>query len=136
MMKKNSSLKDELRRMAAKSQKALQTAKNNLRDGDYESACSKAYYSVFHIMQAALLTKGLSYSKHSGVISGFSLHFVKAGIFPKDFSRRIRQLMQDREIGDYSYFLTIAKDKAEEDIHSAEEIIEQVMLYLRRIEPK
>lgn len=118
--------------MIKKSDKALNTARSNFNIGDYEAVSSKAYYAVFHIMQAALLTKGLSFSKHSGVIGGFSKEFIKSGVFPKEFSKKIRSLLKDREIGDYSYLLTIEKKQAKKDIETAQEIIRAVKAYLKK----
>jgi len=80
------------------------SARNNFNHEDFETTSSKAYYAVFHIMQAALLLKGLTYSKHSGVISGFSKEFIKPDIFPKEFSKKIRSLYKGREISDYNYY--------------------------------
>ena len=39
--------------------------------------------------------------------------------------------MRDREIGDYSYSLSIAADAADEDIEIAKEIVASVEAYLR-----
>ena len=124
-------LKNQIEKIISKSQRALKTAKDNFNNDDYEAASSKAYYAVFHIMQAALLLKKLSYSKHSGVIGGFSKEFIKTGIFPKSFSKKIRSLLHDREISDYSYSLTVERNQAEKDIEIAEEIVKTVEVYLK-----
>lgn len=112
-MTEKEELKNQIEKIIRKSQRALKTARDNFNNNDYEAASSKAYYAVFHIVQAALLLKKLSYSKHSGVIGGFSKEFIKTGIFPKNFSKKIRNLLQDREISDYSYSLTIEREQAE-----------------------
>jgi len=57
----------------------LEVADRNLADGFYESAVNRAYYAIFHAANALLATKGLSRSKHSGVIATFRQHFVKPG---------------------------------------------------------
>jgi len=75
------------------------------------ASSSRAYYAVFHIMQAALLTKNLTYKKHSGVISAFSKQFIKTGIFPKEFARYIKSLRSDRETSDYSLYWLLTKTK-------------------------
>lgn len=128
-MSEKEEFKNQIEKIVGKSRKALKTAKNNFNNDDYETASSKAYYAVFHIMQAAL--KKLTYSKHSGVISGFSREFIKTGIFPKDFSKKIRGLLQDREISDYSYSFTVETAEAQQDIEVAEEIVKVVESYLK-----
>ncbi len=71
--------------MIEKGRRTLRAAQDHLDKQDYDFASSKAYYAVFHLMQAVLLIKGKTYSKHAGVISGFSEHFIKTGVFPSDF---------------------------------------------------
>jgi len=103
-----------------------------LEHNDFDSASSRAYYSVFYILGALLLTKNLSFSKHSAVISSFSRYFVKEGIFPSDFAKKIKVLRKDREIGDYDYILTVDEEKAKEGIRNAEEIIKEIKTYLKK----
>lgn len=128
----NDELGKRLNKMLQKAHRALKSAELLASDDDYDSASSKAYYAVFHALQTVLLTKGLSYSKHSGVISGFSQYFIKTGIFPEEFSMEIRNLCKNREIGDYNYILSINKEKAEEDMKTATRIVEIVENYLKK----
>lgn len=81
-------------------------------------------------MQAALLTKGKTYSKHSGVISGFSEQFIKSGIFPASFGETIQRLRKDRELGDYGYQLSVTSKEATEDVKAASDIVESLLKYL------
>ncbi|OIO72450.1 MAG: hypothetical protein AUJ85_10275 [Elusimicrobia bacterium CG1_02_37_114] len=124
--------KEQLKRMIEKSQQTLKAAKDLLEHNDFDSASSRAYYSVFYILGALLLTKNLSFSKHSAVISSFSRYFVKEGIFPSDFAKKIKVLRKDREIGDYDYILTVDEEKAKEGIRNAEEIIKEIKTYLKK----
>ncbi len=96
-------LREQLRAMADKSQRSLRAAAGHLAKDDFDFASSKAYYAVFHLMQATLLAKGKTYSKHAGVISGFSEYFITQGIFPAKFGEDIQRLRTVRELGDYVY---------------------------------
>jgi uncharacterized protein (UPF0332 family) len=122
----------EINKMIAKGEKCLKAANLLLTEDFPEKASAQAYYAVFHLMQAALLIKGLSFSKHSGVLSAFSQYFIKEGIFPKDFARDIRNLRKDREIGDYGYTVGINKEEAREDIENAQEIVTEIKNYLTK----
>jgi uncharacterized protein (UPF0332 family) len=75
MNNKDEDLKRQLHLTMQKSHRLLKTARLDFKSGDYDSASSRAYYAVFHVMEGALLLKGLTYSKHSAVISAFNLHF-------------------------------------------------------------
>jgi len=123
-------LREQLKAMIGKSKRSLLAAKEHLAKGDWDFASSKAYYAVFHLMQAGLLTKGKTYSKHAGVISGFSEQFLKSGIFPRDFGESIQRLRKDRELGDYGYQLSVTSEEASRDVKTAEELIESLFKYL------
>ncbi len=91
--------KTDIRAVVEKGKRALEDSKILFGNKRFESASSRAYYSVFHLLQAALMIHGLSFSKHSAVISHFSKIFLKTGIFPKEFSKIIERLRKTREIG-------------------------------------
>lgn len=72
----------ETRDLERRARRYLQSAKLLLDSGDMESSVSRAYYAMFYAAEAALVTKGLAFSSHKGVIAGFGEHFVKTGVFP------------------------------------------------------
>jgi uncharacterized protein (UPF0332 family) len=41
-------------------------------DGDFDGAASRAYYAMFDVAEALLLSKGLVFPSHSAVISAFA----------------------------------------------------------------
>ena len=124
-------LRQQLRAMIKKGERSLQAAKEHLAKGDADFASSKAYYAVFHLMQAVLLTKQKTYSKHAGVISGFSEQFIKTGVFSSTFGEIVQRLRKDRELGDYGYQLSVDIEEAKRDITSASEIVERLVIYLQ-----
>lgn len=66
-----------------KSQKSVAAATALAKDGFTEAAISRAYYAAFYLAQAALATKDISRSKHSGVIAAFGERFAKRGLLPE-----------------------------------------------------
>ncbi len=46
----------------------------------YGFAISRAYYAMFYLVSAVLLTKSLNFSKHQAVVAAFGQHFVKTGV--------------------------------------------------------
>jgi uncharacterized protein (UPF0332 family) len=123
-------LKKQLQLILNKSERSIAVAQRNMNDGYYDFASSRAYYAVFYVMQAALLTKNLSFSKHSAVISAFNQHFVKTLVFPKDFSKLITRLFRERQIGDYDFESGITENDVQRDIEAAEIIMQAVKTYL------
>ena len=56
----------EIEALLEKAKRSQKAAAKLLRDGDIDFAASRAYYSLFYIASALLLSRGLSFSSHSG----------------------------------------------------------------------
>src|SRR3989339_511820 len=122
-MRKDEELSQQLKVMMGKAKDSLEVAKQLHNQNHYNDAASKAYYAVFHSLQVALLTKGLSFSKHSAVMSAFNKEFIYGGVFAKNFYDKIVRLFHDRQIGDYEYEKYINHESSEADVGDAEAII-------------
>lgn len=93
---------DLIRYRIEKAYRVLQEAKDNARLGHWELTGNRLYYSIFHIAQALLLSKGLSAHTHSGMIHVIGSHFIQSGILDKKDGRLISQLFELRQFGDYN----------------------------------
>ncbi|HEY86400.1 MAG TPA: HEPN domain-containing protein [Chloroflexi bacterium] len=129
-MDKQEELASTIQQMFQKANRSIAAAKRHAQEGDYDFASSRAYYAVFYAMQATLLTKELTFSKHSSVISLFNQHFVKTGVFPKEFGRFISRLFRERQAGDYVFDLSISGADAALDIQIAENMLQTIGTYL------
>ncbi len=112
--------------------KYLKSAKLLIKAEDYESAVSRTYYAMFFATEAALLSKGLTYAKHKGVISAFGKEFILQDIFPKEMGRELRRAYQKRQLSDYQYSFVIAKEEAEELLEKGQEFVEEIKNYLKK----
>ena len=130
-MNKKEKLNKQLSLMIRKARRSLEAARVLFGEEDFGVVSSKSYYAVFHMLQAALLTKGLSFSKHLTVINAFSNQFIKSGIYPREFSKEIKRLKKNREVGDYEYLKAIQKEEAEEDLKSAEKMVDAIELHIK-----
>jgi len=72
-------LRSQLDAMLSKARRSLKAARRHFEEGDYDFSASRAYYSAFYAMEAALLSKGLTCSTHGGALTVFSEQFKKAG---------------------------------------------------------
>ena len=116
--------------MIKKAHRYLKSAEILLLDKDFESSVSRAYYAMFYCAEAVLLTKNLSFSSHKGVISAFGEHFIKTGIFPKEFGRELNRAFEKRQIGDYEYTSLISDEDAEEILNSGKQFINAIENWL------
>lgn len=95
-----------------------------LLDNGYPSyAAARAYYAMFYIAEAFLEGEGMSFSKHSAVISAFGREFVHANKVPAHFHRFLIEAQGLRHLGDYGQRASVSKDEAEEQIRHAEEFL-------------
>jgi len=67
----------ELQSLVDRARRSLRSARNILDDGDHDFAMSRAYYAMFYAATAALLSRGITRTKHTGVIAAFGQHLVK-----------------------------------------------------------
>ncbi|PKP60278.1 MAG: HEPN domain-containing protein [Candidatus Altiarchaeales archaeon HGW-Altiarchaeales-2] len=123
---------EQLETMIRKAERSLASAKRQIEEGDYDFASSRVYYAAFYAMEAILLTENMVFSKHGAVIGAFNQHFIKPGIFPKEFSKLITRIFRERHIGDYEFDLSIGEDEAKEDLEHAERIVKNITSYLTR----
>ncbi|MEW6400725.1 MAG: HEPN domain-containing protein [Chloroflexota bacterium] len=111
---------------------ALAAAKMNLESDFYSTAASRTYYAVFYGASALLKTKGLSYSKHTAVLSAFRQHFIKTGIFRVNFSEMYKILFDARQAGDYEMLTKFEPDILRKNLDNAQEFIAEVETWLQR----
>ena len=121
----------EIGSLIKRARRYLQSAEILLKEGDFESCVSRAYYAMFYSAEALLLTKGLSFSSHRGVISAFGKHFVRTGIFSKDMSKEFHRAFEKRQLGDYEYTFVISKSEAREMLEQGKEFVEKIVQYLK-----
>jgi uncharacterized protein (UPF0332 family) len=107
----------------AKARRNLRSARVLLADGDYDSAVSRAYYAMFYVAEALLLSKGLAYSKHSAVIAAFGKEFAKTGELSAEFHAHLREAAEARNISDYQTVSHITEETALQHISRADELL-------------
>jgi len=79
-----------------------------------------------------LLQLGLSYSKHSAVISAFGREYTKTGIMDSKFHRWLIDAQDFRNIGDYGIDTHISEADANAVCKWASEFIEQAEEFLQK----
>lgn len=106
-----------------KAETSLKAAKLLADEGLYDFSVSRAYYTMFYVAEAFLLKKGLSFSKHSAVISAFGQHFVKTNKIPTEFHQYLIEGQDYRNIGDYDTGSGLSDTQALEQITHAEKFL-------------
>lgn len=102
---------------------SLEAAKVLLANEFPEFAASRAYYAMFYVAEAFLEGEGLSFSKHSAVISAFGQQFARTGRVPVEFHRILITAEQIRLQGDYQSQGSVSPAQAQTLIDQAAKFI-------------
>lgn len=124
----------EIENLLRRAERSIRSARNLLDDGDYDFSISRTYYAMFYAARAALLSRGMTRSKHSGVISAFGQELVKSGEFTATDQRLLQAAFQDRNEGDYAGVFP-PRGKVEQRLKDAEEFVMRVANSLREKPP-
>ena len=89
----------------------LQTARSDLKSarilleaGEYRGANNRAYYAIFHAINAVHAVSGKAYKRHKDAIGSFNKDYVKTEIFPREIGRKIAEAEEIRHVSDYDDF--------------------------------
>jgi len=116
--------------LLTKARESLKAAEMLFDGGFYDFSASRAYYAMFYTTEALLLSKSLSFSKHSAVIAAFGKEFIKTQIFPQKLRDYLVSAFDLRQLGDYGSPSSVSKDKAQTLIERAKEFLQAVEGYL------
>ncbi|MGC9778420.1 MAG: HEPN domain-containing protein [Candidatus Heimdallarchaeota archaeon] len=96
----------------AQAEEKLRVAELLLKEGFYNDAVSRAYYCIFFAASALLSTKGISIKTHKGLLSQFSLEFIKTGQIDDSFIKAFKIAKELREEADYSIVRQLSREEA------------------------
>ena len=104
----------------------IETAKS---DREYKGANNRAYYAIFHAINAVHALDGRAFKRHKDAIANFNKDYVKTEIFPREVGRKIGEAEEIRHASDYDDFYIASKEETERQIAVAGEFIELVEKY-------
>ncbi len=113
----------EQQNLLQKATSSLEAARVLLANSFPEFAASRAYYTMFYVAEAFLEGEGLSFSKHSAVISAFGQQFARTGRVPVELHRNLITAEQIRLQGDYQSQGNVSPTQAQILIDQADEFV-------------
>jgi uncharacterized protein (UPF0332 family) len=124
---------ETLDNLLAKAQRSFEAAEGLLEDDHADFAASRAYYGCFYTAEALLLSRGLSYSRHSQVVAQFGRHFAKTGELDARYHQLLIEAFGLRQAADYSASPeTVSEEDAEHTIREGKEFLAAAREYLER----
>lgn len=114
----------------------LQTAKADLKSAgillsaeEYKGANNRAYYAIFHAINAIHALNGKAYKRHKDAIGNFNKDYVRTEIFPREMGRKIGEAEEIRHASDYDDFYIASREESERQITVADEFIQLAERY-------
>jgi uncharacterized protein (UPF0332 family) len=119
-------MNDDVQDLLGKSEQSIGAATLLLKDGYVDFAASRAYYAMFYAVEALLLNRDMTFSKHSAVIAAFGKEFAKTGLVDARFHRSILHAFDLRNSGDYGSIHSVSEEKAQQVIAEAIEMLGEI----------
>ena len=114
-----------------KAKETLETARMIFNEGkDFTSANNRAYYAIFYAIRAVLAIEEVDFKRHKDVLAYFNKEYVNKEKFPKKIGRKISHAQRIREDSDYDDDYEPSFEKTEQQINTAQELIDLVEEYI------
>ena len=107
-----------------KAEESMLSTRREFNAGSMTFTMNRLYYSAFYAVSALLMSKKLSFKKHSGVRVAFHQNFIKTGIIEQKWGRFYDRLFGDRQEGDFMAFISFEPDYVETQLKQCADFLE------------
>jgi uncharacterized protein (UPF0332 family) len=122
----------------------LEEAKDSLHEADtlysnqlYRGVYNRSYYAMFYCIHALMALKGEGSSKHKYVLSYFDRNFIHTNVFPKETSKNLHELFNNRQVYDYGEVLNLDPEEAKASPEKSRAFVGLISEYIRhQIDPQ
>jgi len=105
---------------------SLRDAKNLFEGKSLNSSVNRIYYAMFYAVNALLLTKNLSSSRHSGVRVLFFKEFVNKREVEEKDGEFYSEIFEKRQLGDYKDMVRFERKDVEIWLNKAEVFVKRI----------
>jgi uncharacterized protein (UPF0332 family) len=96
----------------------------------YDGAISRAYFAMFHGVQALLFTRNTALMPFPEAYAAFHKEFVLTQIISKELGLALKRSFEKRQFSDYDYDI-VSQEDAKESLDDAARFVEAVVQYLK-----
>ena len=111
---------------------SLRAARIMLENGMLTFSMNRVYYAMFYSVQALLVSRKVSFSKHGQVKAYFNREMIKTGIFPKEMGRLYNKAFEYRQKFDYIDFSSPDREIVAEYLEKAIDFMSNIQEYLHQ----
>ena len=115
-----------------RSRESLRAAEIMFENNMLTFSINRVYYAMFYAVQALLVSREVSFSKHGQVKAYFNREMVKLGIFPTEMGRLYNKAFEYRQKFDYVDFSSPEREMISEYLEKAKGFISNIQEHLRR----
>ena len=110
----------------------LASANLLLESGQYRGANNRAYYSIYHTINAVLSVEGAAFKRHKDTLAYFNKNYVASEIFPRTMGRLIVKAEEIRHSSDYDPFYVASKEGTQKQIDTAKSLLDYAKRYIAK----
>ena len=114
-----------------KAYRFLQEADEMVLQQRWDLAANRYYYSCYHMVHAAFITKGIATKTHEGTLTELGKNFILTGLFDKKFGRFFSRMIQLRLKADYNSIAEVSEAEVREMAPLSHEFVEALGLLLQ-----
>jgi len=85
----------------------------------YASVISRAYYAIFYLAEALLISEGISVKSHRGLLNQLGKYFIKPEKIPAKCNEVFQRAFDRRMVSDYEFEPDITRETAQEVLEDA-----------------
>jgi len=105
----------------------LSDAEATYKDKRYKTSVNRSYYAALSALRGLLILDGVNPESHEGVVTMFSLRFIKTGLISKQLIKDFKYLMAQRTDVDYGDMADVNRADAKQAIENSKKIIDAVL---------
>jgi uncharacterized protein (UPF0332 family) len=111
---------------------SLRAARIMFENGMLTFSMNRVYYAMFYSVQALLVSRKVSFSKHGQVKAYFNREMIKTGIFPTEMGRLYNKAFEYRQKFDYVDFSSPDREIVSEYLEKAIDFVSNIQEYLHQ----
>jgi uncharacterized protein (UPF0332 family) len=95
-----------------RARRSLARARRDFDEGDYDFAVSGGHYAMFYAAEALMISRGLTFARHSGVIAAINREFVRTGQLEPAHYEAFEAAFRERNTADYGFETPVSREAA------------------------
>lgn len=88
----------------------------------YRGANNRAYYSIYHTIDAILSVEEIAFKRHKDTLAYFNKQYIATEIFPREMGRKNIKAEEIRHASDYDTFYIASREITLQQIETAERL--------------